>query len=344
MSIKNLMGFCVAILTLFTTACTNSNEPDVSSVKVDLKFKRFDKDFFAIDTNHVAEGLQILEKKYPEFLNFYLDTLMGYGVNGNFTDSNIGVQKGVRTQLTYPDFRGLFDSINKHYPNTDKIDAGIEKGFQYLKYYYPHEPTPEIIYLNSNLSNYVAFTYDTVAIGVGLDMYLGNQYPFYKSVGIPDYMAQKLSSDYIVPNVFTTIYRAKHPFVFEGKTLLEMIIEKGKEQYFLSKIIPFVPEHTRLGFTKKQLEWCENSEAAVYNFFIAKQLLYSSNLQQVYRYVADGPTSAGMPAESPGNIGSWLGLQIINAYAKKHEAASLQKILNLNNAQLLLQQSRYNPK
>src|SRR5690606_36160204 len=100
------------------TGCTGGNEPDVSDIKVSLTSKRLDRDLAAIDTNQVAAGLQQLQDKYPGFLNFYLDTLMGFGVNGNFSDSNEAIALGVRSFLTHKDYRGLFDTVAKHYPDT----------------------------------------------------------------------------------------------------------------------------------------------------------------------------------------------------------------------------------
>ncbi|HTN46713.1 MAG TPA: hypothetical protein VL098_10240 [Flavipsychrobacter sp.] len=329
-----------ALLWQFSSCKDAQNPPDVSEEKVELKTFRLDRDLATIDTNRIGEGLAALKRSYPDFLDFYLDTLMGYQVEGNYSDTN----QAVRTFLTYPDFRNLFDTIAKHYPNTKDIDAELAKGFQYLKHYFPSYPLPVIIYINSNLNNYAAFTYDTIAIGIGLDMYLGEKYPFYAAVGIPEYMTRKLTKAYIPVNVFQSIYRATHPFVMDNRTLLDMMIQRGKEQYFLSKIIPFVDEAVRFGFTKKQLEWCEASEAAVYNFFIDKQFLYSTNLQQVMRYVNDGPNAAGMPAESPGNIGSWIGYRIVKAYAEKNPDADLQKILNADDAQRILLLSKYKPK
>lgn len=347
MKYKNLhTNVKIIFLTLlaFITACTDHQQPDVSAVKIDLSTQRLDKDIYALDTNNLATGLQHLKTLYPDFLDFYLDTLMGFNIDGVYTDSNEGIRKGLHTFLTYHDFRGLFDSIAQHYPDTKDIDAALKKGFQYLKYYYPNYAIPQIIYLNSNLNNYAAFTYDTLAIGIGLDMYLGDQYPFYKSVGLPDYMYNKLTKNYIVPNVFTSVYRAMYPFDMEGKTLLDMIIQKGKEQYFLCKLIPFTAEKDRLGYTQQQLDWCNESEAAVYHFFVDKQMLYSTNLQLVFRYVNDGPTSAGMPSESPGNIGSWLGYKIVKAYMDKFPETTLPQLLAIKDAQKILQQSKYNPK
>lgn len=325
-------------------ACKNEKEPDVSHVNITLETQRLDRDMAAIDTHAISLGLTALKAKYPYFLDFYLDTLMGFQVMGDYSGTNEGVNKGVRTFLTYPDFRGLFDTIAKHYPDTKEVDAKLKRGFQYLKHYYPQYHIPEIIYLNSNLNNYAAFTYDTLAIGIGLDMYLGEKYPFYHSVEMPDYVIKRCKKEYIPVNVFKAIYTSMHPFVMDNRTLLDMLIQKGKEQYFLSKTLPFVEEHIRFGYTQEQMKWCEASEAAIYNFFIEKELLYSTNLQQVMRYVTDGPNSAGMPAESPGNIGAWIGYRMVQEYVKEHENSTMQQLFANSDAQQLLQQSKYKPK
>lgn len=335
-----LGGLCM----LFSVSCKDSSQPDVSDVDIELTTKRLDRDFAAIDTNAIAQGLAGLKEKYPYFLDFYLDTLMGFQVRGDYSDANEGVNKGVRTFLTYPDFRGLFDSIAHHFPDTKEADAQLKKGFQYLKHYYPQYHIPQIVYLNSNLNNYAAFTYDTLVIGVGLDMYLGEQYPFYRSVEMPDYAIRRCKKEYIPVNVFKAIYTSMHPFVMDSRTLLDMMIQKGKEQYFLSKTLPFTEENIRFGYTKEQMKWCEAGEAAIYNFFVEKQLLYSTNLQQVMRYVTDGPNSAGMPAESPGNVGAWIGYRIVQEYMEKHETITMQQLFSHSDAQQLLQQAKYKPK
>ncbi len=51
---------------LFTIAGCNHKKhiPDVSSVKVAMRVERFEKDFFAIDTNHTEAALNQLSIKY----------------------------------------------------------------------------------------------------------------------------------------------------------------------------------------------------------------------------------------------------------------------------------------
>ncbi|MEO8112707.1 MAG: hypothetical protein ABI594_21840, partial [Ginsengibacter sp.] len=60
---KILLPLCC--LVFFFSCKNNKNVPDVSGVKVNLETKRFDQDFFAIDTANIAASMQQLLKKYP---------------------------------------------------------------------------------------------------------------------------------------------------------------------------------------------------------------------------------------------------------------------------------------
>jgi hypothetical protein len=325
--------------------CNNAEkQPDVSGIKVTLQTRRLDMDLGKIDTNHVAAGLQQLSSKYPDFLNFYLDTLMGFRLQGNYNDTARGIQEGLRVFLTYKDYRGLFDTVVKHFPNTKNIDEPLTKGFQFMKYYYPKYEVPKVVYLITGLNSWSAFTYENDILCIGLDMYLGEHYPYYASVGIPDYLAAHLRSEYIVSNSFKVLYQLQHPFITEGKTLLEMMLQKGKEQYFLSKIIPFIGDTIKLGYTEKQLSWCKENEGMIYNYFVKGNLLYETNWQKILAYIYDGPTTSGMPSISPGNIGTWVGYQIVKAYMQQHSKTTMDELFKDSDAQRFLLESKYKPK
>lgn len=336
----------LAITMLFgLNSCENKLAPDVSNIKIDLKTKRLDKDLYALDTNKLGAELGPLYQKYPEFLNFYLDTLMGFHINGNYSDTTMGIEKGLYTFLTHKDYRGVFDTVFKRYPDESIINAQLVKGFQYAKYYFPEYETPTVIYMVSGLNNYGALTYGDNTIAIGLDMFLGSNYPFYKSVGIPEYFSAQLTQDYIPVAVIRTIYRETNPFVADGRVLLNMMIQSGKEMYFAKKLLPFIDEHTRLAYTEEQLKWCQENESMIFDFFGRQQLFYDDNLQKVVRYVMDGPSATGMPAESPGNIGAWLGLQIVESYMKQYPEKSLKELITEPiDAQRFLTESKYKPK
>jgi len=72
--------------------------------------------------------------------------------------------------------------------------------------------------------------------------------------------------------------------------------------------------------------------------------LYETQSKLYGKYVNDGPTSSGMPAESPGNVGSWVGWQIVRAFMQQHPGFSLQKLMDIEDGQYILSKSKYKPK
>src|SRR5258706_63077 len=78
--------------------------------------------------------------------------------------------------------------------------------------------------------------------------------------------------------------------------------------------------------------------------FVEKQLLFSSNSELFSKYLSEGPTTNGFPAESPGNIGTFVGWQIIKAYMKENPEISPARLMKETDATIILKDSKYKPK
>ena len=340
-------------ISLFLGSCGNSSEniPDVSAVKVSLETRHFDKDLYALDTNHIGAGLQQLQAKYPDFLNYFLDTVMAYNIHGNYNDTVTGIREGLKPFLTYKDFVALEDSIKAHYPDTKVLDAELTDGFKFMKYYLPDYTVPNVIYLNMGLSNWPSFPLDKTTVCVGLDMFLGEQFPYYRSIGVPNYMAPHLRSSYLPVSLFSAIYKSMHPFNTDDKNLLDLMIQRGKEQYFLHRVMPHKPDSVLFGFAQRQVEWCSSNEGLLYNFFIQQSLLYSKEMHNIQPYVTDGPFARGLEPvtdtvkKTPGNVGTWLGYKIVTAYMNQHPKMTLGELLfqPIDPARFL-DEAKYRPK
>lgn len=340
------LGLIAIFVSLLSCDSGSGNQPDVASVNVRLDTRRLDKDLYALDTQSnqaLAAGVRQLATRYPDYLRFYLDTIMGFQINGQYTEDNPALTEGLRSFLCYSDYRNLYDTIQKHYPDTRDIEEKLLKAFQYYKYYYPEASVPKIVYFSSGLNNW-GCVYDGSVMGIGLDMFLGENYPFYASVGLSQYMYINFRKETIVPSVMSTIYNDLHPFRDEDQTLLSMMIQKGKQQYFLEKTVPFVSPADRIGYTPQQVEWCEKNEAMIYNFFLSNQLLFEKNWAKMRRYVVYGPNTGGMPAESPGNIGTWLGYRMVQSYMENNKDIALDKMFADENAEQFLKKAKYKPR
>jgi hypothetical protein len=57
--------------------------------------------------------------------------------------------------------------------------------------------------------------------------------------------------------------------------------------------------------------------------------------------INDGPFTPGMPAESPGGVGNWLGLQMVEAYMNENDELTLQDLLGAGDRQIL---EKYKPR
>jgi len=328
----------VLTCSLFLASChDNNNAPDVSGIQVPFRSYDFYKDFSAVDSNNIARDLQQLERKYPTFLSFYLDALVGLSTNGVYSDTS----EALHFFIAYKDFRQLFDTVNKVYPDTKDIDKQLTRLFQYTHYYDSSIVIPKEVYYYAAGLHLAVFTREQT-LGIGLDMFLGRNFAPYEMVGIPYFRTIRHTRENIPVAAAKALYESKYPPVYDDKNLLALMIQQGKELYFMKKVLPGTADSLLLGYTAAQMQWCREQEQLIYNFFIKEQFLYETNQQKVMRYVTDGPSSAGMPPESPGNTGSYIGLRIIEQYAETTHA-SLADILKVQDAQKILQEAKYKP-
>jgi len=356
--IKKTSSLQLPLIILFVcpfllTNCNNSTTTttDISNIKVSLKTYRFDKDFAAIDTNHIGEGLQKLYSKYPDFLNYYIDTFLACGINKNYSDTSRNIIDSLNPYLTLKDFVNLEDTIKKYYADTKDIDGKLTDGFRYMKHYFPNYFVPKILYLNMYLaSNWPAFPLDSAILCVGLDWFLGDQFPFYASVGKPPYMIAHRRKSYLPVAVFNVVYYDKHPFRKDDQTLLGLMLQRGKEQYFLHKILPRTADSVLFGFPGHKIDWCAENEGLIYNFFVHQGLLYNKEPSAILPYVNDGPFAANIPDanpayNTPGNIGAWLGYRIVSAYMAQNPTITLQQLLDQpTDPAQFLDAAKYRPK
>jgi hypothetical protein len=332
----------IVAVTMTLSSCSNkgtADAPDVSKINIPYKSYAFYKDFAAVDPNHIAAGLGQLKNKYPAFTDFYLDTLIGFGYHHQYNDTN----KMMHDFLTLKDYRSLLDTVTKAFPDTKKYDEWLKQSFCYLHYYDSTFDVPyNVYYFVSGLNGKVTALKSATEIGIGLDLFLGRDYLPYKQLSIPDYATIRMTDDNMPVWVMKAIYEDKYPLKSDDKDLLYLMIQSGKEMYFVEKTTPYMSEELRFGFTKAQMDWCKKNEATAYNFLLQNQLLFDKNLQKTLRYVNDGPSSAGMPMESPGNIGSYLGWVIVKHYMDKHPI-SMHQLLEMTDAQQILTGANYKP-
>ena len=196
------------------------------------------------------------------------------------------------------------------------------------------------------LSNFVDYrnkiiVTDTIDL-IALDNYLGKDHEFYAD--IPKYIAQDMNPSQILPDLASG-YAEKYIFQPQRKTLLDDMIYFGKELYFKDKMIPFVSDADKIGYTREQLDWAISNESYIWRFFIEKELLYSTDSSLASRFINPAPFSKfylELDSESPGQLGRYMGWQIVRSYME-HNNVGLVDMLQMD-ANEIFNNAKFKPR
>lgn len=335
------------ILVIFLTSCTEKiDKPDVSGIPVDVKTVRFDKDFFSIDTFQLTRSLDELYKKYPSFLPLYFEF---------FSPINFIVHQQSKTYSEailsyYRDIKSLYDTVQKKFSDFSGYEKELEQNLRYVKYYYPDFRIPAIYTsvesLNpENKQEIYGAIYFRDTLVISLQMFLGQQYAAYDPALYFDYLRRRFEPEYMVPNSIRSIASQLYADSSQDATLIEQMIEKGKQWYLLDHLMPDTHDSLITFYTQRQLVWCQQNEGNIWGTILSSTPdLYTVEPDRIQNYLGESPfTSDLQPQSSPGNLGQWVGWQIVKKFADKNQKMTLQQVL-VTPARKIFQEAKYRPK
>lgn len=337
--------FTLFMLSLLFYQCEwnkNNKIIDLSGSNLEISINRFEKKFQAVDTNNLIRSLNELRNEDSVFFDTYTIQMMRFG---KVADTMSPVILSIEEFLINKNVQELHDTVALAFENMDDIQAELTEAFKYFQHYFPNKQLPKISTVVSEFG-YNAVTFDSSYLVFGLDMYLGKDYIYYGSFDFPNYIIKRFEKQYMVPNAMEVIYLEYfgRDELEETKALLYEMVEKGKKLYFLESMMPEKEKNILIGYTPEQLEWCENSEVDIWAFYNEKDLFYSKSYMEHKKHIDDGPKTAGMPKEAPGNVGSWVGWQIVNQYMENANGkVSLEQLMNTD-AETIMNKSKYKPK
>ncbi len=337
----------ILLLAVSLFACKKKKGiPDVSDIKVDINLERFDRDFFTIDSNNVLPGLNELNKKYPALTTIFLQNILGL--------DSASTLPGVKRFIGLSG--GLYDTVNTIFKNTNDLEKDFKKGFQFVKYYFPVFKVPDIATIAGPVDamaqsqtgptpNFLAPDF----LGISLQFYLGKNFsiynePFFIENVAPAYRSRRFSKEYIIADAMQLVVSDIFPDKSGGKPLIEQMVEKGKQWYLLDKFLPTTPDSIKTGYTQQQIKWCDENEGLIWSYIVKNEDLYSLNPGVIQTYIGEGPFTQGFSQElSPGNIGQWIGWQIVKKFVSKNPGLKPEEVMNTE-AKKILDEAKYKPK
>ncbi len=351
MTMKRIFVLCLYIIVVLISCKTKNTVPDVSRIKVDLTVERFDKDFFGTDSNSMVSGLSVLQKKYPGFLPIFVNYILGLGP---LRADNPTAYEGSKhfLHLTKP----LYDSAQTIFFNTDEIKNNFENAFRFVKNYFPAYKTPaRIITLVGPIDGLAQMGTDHSTnfigpdfLGISLQFYLGKNFSAYNDEYFitnvaPQYRSRRFEKQYIVSDAMKLVVDDLFPDNTTGKPLIEQIIEKGKQWWLLDKFLPQSADSLKTGYTQKQQEWCRINEGLIWNYIVTNENLYTVDPVSIQTYIGESPSTQNMPEASPGNLGPWVGWQIVKKFAQNNAAFTPEQVMK-SDAKKILEEAKYKPK
>lgn len=323
------------LIVIFFSCTRNPLKINVSTINTELNIKHLDIDLLKLKKGEMAAALPVLKNKYDGFFDLFTYRMINIGgaEQENFPEMlNSFVSDTLIRQLQ----KNVADKID-----TLQLRQDLLMAFKHYKYYFPKKELPVIYTCISGFNQSVVTA--EMLVGISLDKYLGSNSRFYQQLGLPLYKRRNMHPGRIVPEVMYAWAVTEWPKTDNANNLLSQMIHEGKMLYFMDAMLPEMSDTLKIGFTKKQLDYCVKSEASMWTFLAEQKLLFTTERMNIKRFIDDGPNTTTFTDQSPARTGAWLGWQVVRSYMKQHKDVQLSDLMNNADFQLILNQSGYQP-
>ena len=323
---------------------SNDEKPDISGINVgDIHIERFDTAFFGLDSSNIVAGLHRLDHEYPYFTGDFVADFLGAGP---LADSNRVAFEAARQFLV--SYLPISDSLGPKYRRLDWLEQQLQTGFRYVKYYFPKYRLPLRVVACIGPFDGPGVALTTYTLAIGLQSYAGRNFSLYLTPKgqdmYPQYISRRFEPEYITANCLSAIAEDIFPDSSDGRPLIEEMVTKGRYWWLAGRLMPDAPDSIYTGYTKAQLDWCTANESQIWNFFLQSgDLLYTVDPDQIKNYIGEGPKTLAMPDGSPGNIGAWVGWQIVKKYVSDHRSLTPLQLMHTP-VRNIFEESKYKPR
>lgn len=321
-----------AVLFLIGSCDEQKQRPDYSNVPIETKFLHLESDIQKLNKNAPENSYDILKSLYGEFFDIYTQSVLGLGKS-----SDSGFLQSLSLFLKDTSVQIVFSAIETNFASTATIDAEILHGLQGLNQNLPDMISPNIVYLMSGLRYNVVLS-DSV-LGIGLDLYLGQESNVYERAGVPLFRRDNSEPNRIPYDALRSWLISE--IEMSDYQLVDHIVQYGKVMAILEELYPDVSEEYLAGYTSSEWKWCVDNEALIWAKLIESKTLFSNKAEDVRKYTADGPFTAGFPRESPSRLAVFVGWQIMRSFLDRNDV-TLSELVAIKGSEIL-NKSNYKP-
>jgi len=230
-------------------------------------------------------------------------------------------------------YREAVETFNE---NEAQVREELSTLYSRLRHYFPGSEVPQVTTMVTGLYNDLYIADDQVMIG--LDYFIGSEATF-KPLDVPHYILKRYTPRHMVPIIAKFVSSARTRTGKES-TLLSEMIDFGKVNYLVSRLLPCTPDSLIIGYSPDEMVSVAENREIIWANFIENQLLYDTSEFMKQKFLGERPNIFEISKNCPGRVGAWVGWEIVEAYMEKQQV-SMQELLEETDHHMIFSKSNY---
>lgn len=323
--------FAVALL---WTGCGGDGHTDlpIEDITLRVDIGRLDHAVFHTPADSLERLSQKAYATYGEFYRIYVEDILQ---GAPLEDPRLPLM--LKSFATDPDWSLAQQAVDSVLGDLEPQRVLFEDALKRLEVLFPDSLTPRIIAFNSGF-NYGIFPTDSV-LGIGLEWFIGKEHPvigYLAPEAFPQYVKDRMRPEMLVPSALKGWLLVHYTRDIRGEDLLTNLVETGKVMALLDALLPDTDPALKFAFNKEQLAWCEANEYNIWKDIVSKDQIFSKDADDIGRLMNDGPFTSGLPRESPGHIGEWIGFRMVKAHMAADPKLTFQQLFAVDDPRVIL--------
>ncbi len=325
---KRILLLCIISLScltvFFLNSCQNSEEIDVSNIKVNVNILRFDETMMKLQNK---DEIKAFLQKNTNFVNQFYQT----------SPEDTALINRIDLICQNNDTKIFYEDTKKSFGDLADLKKELETAFKHIKYYYPDFKEPQIITTFTALDLELSVSDNMIVIP--LETFLGPKARYRPNY--PAYLLQRFDKPYIVPSILTLLSKKYNRIDPNDRSLMGDMVYYGKSYEFTKAMLPDVADSLVIAYSNEAMTKTWNSQDLVWAYFLEKKLLFETNDRVKEQYLGDRPKVFEIGEDCPGRIGQWLGWRIVGRYRTENPSISLVDLMENANARDIFEKSKY---
>lgn len=328
MKIRNTISLFILFALILSSCSENRLDVDVSNTSLEQEFFYIDKQLY----NKSLDSTEIIHRK----LSKNLDQLYLYEWQQNLqTNLSDSLFKQIHSFYQSAYISDLEKAKLKILSQVKTKEEQITTAFRYFMFHFDSvSPPDQVIYMNKLFSNIHC---SDSAVTVAPESYIPPESEVISSIPknqLYEWQRDRMDIQYLERDILVNWIQV-HLFNEIDKQLAQHIVQAGKLLYILNASFPNADERYILRYSEVDWKWATQHEEMTWNYLVKEQLLFKNNRRDKANFLNAGPTTVGLPEESPDRMGQYLGYKMVKGFMQENKQVSLQDLLEIDYNKIL---------